>query len=98
MTASAARKTPSYGAIALRKDIIDELDMLAAKLGMTRDELAEKALLTAMEDIDDQLWAEQAIKEWNASDKETFTLEEAADAHTLMESSQHIGKIVLTLS
>ena len=27
----------------------------------------------------------------------TFTLEEAADAHTLMESSQHIGKIVLTL-
>jgi hypothetical protein len=29
-----------------------------------------------MEDIDDQLWAEQAIKEWNASDKETVTLEE----------------------
>jgi predicted DNA-binding protein len=76
MTASAARKTPPYGAIALRKDIIDELDMLAAKLGTTRDELAEKALLTGMEDIDDQLWAEQAIKEWNASDKETFTLEE----------------------
>lgn len=76
MTASAARKTPSYGAIALRKDIIDELDKLAAKLGVTRDELAEKALLTAMEDIDDQLWAEQAIKEWNASDKETVTLEE----------------------
>ncbi|MFM8700869.1 MAG: hypothetical protein ACKOC1_05645 [Hyphomicrobiales bacterium] len=76
MTASAARKTPAYGAIALRKDIIDELDKLAAKLGVTRDELAEKALLTAMEDIDDQLWAEQAIKEWNASDKETVTLEE----------------------
>ena len=76
MTASAARKTPPYGAIALRKDIIDELDKLAAKLGMTRDELAEKALLTAMEDIDDQLWAEQAIKEWQSSDKKTFTSSE----------------------
>jgi len=27
----------------------------------------------------------------------TFPLEQAADAHRLMESSQHIGKIVLTL-
>lgn len=76
MTASAARKTPPYGTIALRKDIIDELDKLAAKLGVTRDELAEKALLTAMEDIDDQLWAEQAIKEWQNSDKKTFTSSE----------------------
>jgi NADPH2:quinone reductase len=27
----------------------------------------------------------------------TFPLEQAAEAHKLMESSQHIGKIVLTL-
>jgi NADPH2:quinone reductase len=27
----------------------------------------------------------------------TFPLEQAAEAHRLMESSQHIGKIVLTL-
>jgi NADPH2:quinone reductase len=27
----------------------------------------------------------------------TFPLEQAADAHQLMESNQHIGKIVLTL-
>ena len=27
----------------------------------------------------------------------TFPLEQAADAHRLMESSQHIGKLVLTL-
>ena len=27
----------------------------------------------------------------------TFTLEKAADAHRLMETSQHIGKIVLTV-
>ena len=28
---------------------------------------------------------------------ETFPLEKAAEAHRLMESSQHIGKIVLTV-
>ena len=28
---------------------------------------------------------------------ETFKLEDAAAAHRLMETSQHIGKIVLTL-
>jgi NADPH:quinone reductase-like Zn-dependent oxidoreductase len=27
----------------------------------------------------------------------TFPLEQAAEAHRLMESSQHIGKIVLTV-
>jgi NADPH2:quinone reductase len=27
----------------------------------------------------------------------TFSLEEAADAHRLMESSEHVGKIVLTV-
>jgi NADPH2:quinone reductase len=27
----------------------------------------------------------------------TFTLDQAADAHRLMESSEHVGKIVLTV-
>jgi len=27
----------------------------------------------------------------------TFTLDQAADAHSLMESSEHVGKIVLTV-
>ena len=76
MSAQTAKKAPPYGAIALRKDIIEELDRLAAKLGLTRDELAEKALLTAMEDIDDELLADAAMKEWEASDKKTFSLEE----------------------
>jgi predicted DNA-binding protein len=76
MSAQTAKKVPPYGAIALRKDIIDELDRLAAKLGMTRDALAEEALLTAMEDIDDGLIGDEAMKEWEASDKTTVTLEE----------------------
>jgi NADPH2:quinone reductase len=28
---------------------------------------------------------------------ETFSLDQAADAHRLMESSEHVGKIVLTV-
>ena len=67
MSAQTAKKVPPYGVIALRKDIIEELDRLAKKVGMTRDELAEKALFTAMEDIDDALIADEAIKEWEAS-------------------------------
>jgi NADPH2:quinone reductase len=27
----------------------------------------------------------------------TFSLEQAADAHRLMESSEHVGKIILTV-
>jgi len=79
MSAQTAKKAPPYGAIALRKDLIEELDRLAAKVGMTRDELAEKALLTAMEEMDDQQWAEEAINEWEASDKKTFTSTEVRD-------------------
>jgi predicted DNA-binding protein len=79
MSAQTAKKAPPYGAIALRKDIIDELDRLAAKLGMTRDALAEEALLTAMEDIDDGLIGDEAMKEWEASDKTTVTSDEVRD-------------------
>ncbi len=76
MTATAMKKPPPYGAIALRKDIIGELDKLAAKLGLSRDELAENILITAMEDLDDQLSADEAMKEWNASGQETVSLED----------------------
>lgn len=76
MTASIAKNVPPYGAIALRKDVVDELDRLAERLGLSREELAEKALLSALEDIDDQLWAEDAIKEWENSDKKTFSSSE----------------------
>ena len=76
MTASTAKNVPPYGAIALRKDVVDELDRLAERLGLSREELAKKALLSALEDIDDQLWAEDAVKEWENSDKKTFSSSE----------------------
>lgn len=76
MSAQTAQKAPPYGAIALRKEIIDELDRLAVKLGLPREELAEKVLLTAMEDLDDQLMADAAMNEWVASGRETVSLED----------------------
>ena len=76
MSGSAARKVPPYGAVALRKELIDELDRLAAKLGLTREELAEKALLQALEDFDDAHLADEAIKAWTASGKETVSLDD----------------------
>lgn len=76
MTGSAAKKVPPYGAVALRKELIDELDQLAAKLGLTREELAEKALLSALEDFDDQFFAKEALEDWENSDKKTFSSSE----------------------
>jgi predicted transcriptional regulator len=76
MTASAAQKQPPYGAIVLRKELIDEIDRLAALMNLSREELAEKALLDALEDYDDQLVADKAFAEWEASDKKTFTSSE----------------------
>ncbi|MEY4092623.1 MAG: hypothetical protein RLZZ496_1805 [Pseudomonadota bacterium] len=76
MTASAAKQTPPYGAVALRKEVIEELDRVASKLGLSRDELAEKAMLPALEDIDDQYEAEVALKEWHASGREAVSLED----------------------
>lgn len=73
MTTSASKKLPPYGAVALRKEVIAELDRLAKKLGVSRDELAEKVLVSALEDVDDQLWAEEAVEDWENSDKKTFT-------------------------
>ncbi|MFM8608407.1 MAG: hypothetical protein ACKOBC_10665 [Hyphomicrobiales bacterium] len=73
MTASASKKLPPYGAVALRKEVIDELDRLAGLMNLSREELAEKALLIALEDFDDEQWAEEAVKEWENSDKKTFS-------------------------
>ena len=76
MTTSASKKSPPYGAVALRKEVIAELDRLAKKLGVSRDELAEKVLVSALEDVDDQLIADQAFEEWHASGRETVSLED----------------------
>lgn len=76
MTASTAKKVPPYGAVALRKEVIDELDRLAEKMGLSREDLAEKILLRALEDIEDAHLADEAIKAWTASGKETVSLDD----------------------
>lgn len=76
MTAYAKKSVSPYGAVALRKELIDELDRLAEKMGLSRDELAEKALLIALEDFEDAHLADEAIKAWTASGKETVSLDD----------------------
>ena len=60
----------------MRADIVAVLDTVAAKLGKTRDEIAEEALLLHLEDLEDQIDLERALKEWEADGFKTYTLEE----------------------
>jgi predicted DNA-binding protein len=70
------RKPVPYGAIALRAEVIAVLDEVAAKIGKTRDELAEEALLTYLEDLEDSIELEQAYKEWEKDGFKTYSLED----------------------
>jgi len=55
-----------------------------------------KAALT--EEVEKNVWPKLLNGEFNPVIYATFPLEEAMSAHELMESSTHIGKIVLTIS
>lgn len=70
------RKPAPYGAIALKAEIIAVLDAVAAKLGKTRDELAEEALLSYLEDAEDGIAAEEAIREWEADGRKSISAED----------------------
>ncbi|WP_207435306.1 NAD(P)H-quinone oxidoreductase [Sabulibacter ruber] len=55
-----------------------------------------KALLTA--DIEKHVWPLLEAGKFRPVIYQTFSLQEAAQAHALMESSEHIGKIVLSIA
>ncbi|MEO7700598.1 MAG: zinc-binding dehydrogenase, partial [Opitutus sp.] len=55
-----------------------------------------KAALAA--DIETSVWPSLASRRFSANVFRSFALADAAEAHRLMESSQHIGKIVLEVS
>jgi NADPH:quinone reductase len=57
--------------------------------------VADKAAIARA--VEDKVWPLIAAKKVEPVIYETFPLTEAAAAHTLMESSRHIGKIVLTV-
>lgn len=57
--------------------------------------VAFKTALAA--DIEKQVWPVIARGDFKSLVRATFPLEDAAKAHALMESGEHIGKIVLTL-
>ncbi|WP_293373449.1 NAD(P)H-quinone oxidoreductase [Nevskia sp.] len=75
--------------VILRKRIVITGSMLRPQ---THD---EKALLA--NDLRDKVWPLIEAGKIRPPIAATFPLAQAADAHRLMESSQHIGKIVLTL-
>jgi putative PIG3 family NAD(P)H quinone oxidoreductase len=58
-------------------------------------DIAFKTALAA--EIEMQVWPLVAARKFRPNVFKTFPLEHAAEAHRLMESSQHIGKIVLTV-
>lgn len=70
------RKPAPYGAIALRAEVIAVLDAVAAKVGKTRDELAEEALLTYLEDLEDSIELQEAYKEWEKEGFKTVSAQE----------------------
>lgn len=64
--------------IELSKELLMELDRMAEKYELTREEFIKKAIVTMMEDLDDEEWAQQVILEWEAEgDHETISWEEA---------------------
>jgi putative PIG3 family NAD(P)H quinone oxidoreductase len=76
------------------------VDLMARRLTITgstlrRRESAFKVALAA--EIEARVWPLVAAGKFRANVFRVFPLDHAADAHRLMESSQHIGKIVLEI-
>jgi putative PIG3 family NAD(P)H quinone oxidoreductase len=79
--------------------VINILQMMARRLTLTGSTLrgrdrAFKAALVA--EVEREVWPLAAAGRLRANVSQVFPLDQAADAHRLMESSRHIGKIVLS--
>jgi putative PIG3 family NAD(P)H quinone oxidoreductase len=77
------------------------LEVMSKRLTITGSMLAPrdadfKAALAA--EVEKYVWPLIEMGQYKPILYRTFSLEAAADAHRLMESSEHIGKIVLTVS
>ena len=82
------------------KSNFDAIDIMRLRLTITGSTLrnrdaAFKAALVA--DVYKHVWPIIENEKFNPVIYKTFPLEDAAKAHELMESSEHIGKIVLTI-
>jgi NADPH2:quinone reductase len=77
---------------------VDFLPMMLKRLTLTGSTLrprsvAEKALIARA--LEEKVWPLLAAKKIRPQIYQTFPLDEAARAHALMETSAHVGKIVL---
>lgn len=76
------------------------MDVMSRRLTITGStlrsrEIAFKSALAA--ELETQVWPLLVAKKFRANVFQTFPLDQASEAHRLMESSQHIGKIVLVV-
>jgi NADPH:quinone reductase len=76
------------------RDIMGRRLMITGSTLRSR-ETAFKRVLAA--EVERNVWPLIEAGKFRANVFKIFRLEEAADAHRLMESSQHIGKIVLSV-
>lgn len=75
-------------------DVISKNLILTGSLLKPQNNIVKAALA---EEIQQKVWPLLASRKVVPVVYQTFSLEHAADAHRLMESSKHIGKIILTV-
>jgi NADPH:quinone reductase-like Zn-dependent oxidoreductase len=68
-------------------------DLVSAAAGLRGRSAASKAQIVS--EVEKNVWPAVAAGKVNPVIYKTFPLSEAADAHRLIESSMHIGKILL---
>jgi RHH-type transcriptional regulator, rel operon repressor / antitoxin RelB len=63
-------------AVRLTDDQQRRLDALAARTGRSRSFYVKEALETHLDELEERFWADDVIRDWEASDKRTRPLEE----------------------
>ena len=82
------------------KSTVNLNEILRRRLVLTGSTLRPRAIdfkAAIAQNLRDKVWPLLEAKTIKPEIFKTFALADAAEAHTLMESSQHIGKIVLTV-
>jgi RHH-type rel operon transcriptional repressor/antitoxin RelB len=63
-------------ALRLPVELEERLSDLARRTGRTKSFYARQAIIEYIDDMEEHLWAEKIIAEWEASDKHTIPAEE----------------------
>ena len=63
-------------AVRLPQDVEDRLTRLAERTGRTKSFYARQAIERHIDDLEEVFWAQEAVAEWEQSDKSTLPAEE----------------------